>query len=282
MIAYRWCWIAFIAQLVAGFFVDFSWLWGLIPLGLAIVLQAVVNRRLALQLRRGTRGAVEVDPPVGGRWSALHSPADRVPSHGTHGYGQTYAIDIVAEPEDRARPRFGWWPIVRGNRDFPAFGSPVWAVAHATVVRAVDRHRDHLSRNSFPALFYLIVEGLLRDMAGPGLVVGNRVILDLGDGTYALYAHLQRGSLAVREGDRVRPGQLLARCGNTGNSSEPHVHFQLMDSPDLDVARGIPFTWRGLGVPRNGDVFAIDESDQSDQGDEGDEGLTERRPATGA
>ncbi|GAA4236669.1 murein DD-endopeptidase MepM/ murein hydrolase activator NlpD [Streptosporangium album] len=256
MILGRFCWVVFFAQLVAGFFLDFSWMWGWIPLGLAIVLQSAVNRQLVLP---GPPRAVEVGLPVTGRWSALNSPADKVPSHGTHGYGQSYAIDIVAEPEDQARPRFGWWPVVRRNRDFPAFGAPLLAVADATVVRATDRHRDHLSRNSFPALLYLVFEGMFRDMGGPGRVVGNHIVLDLGDGTYAMYAHLQRGSLAVREGDRVRAGRPLARCGNSGNSTEPHVHFQLMDGPDLDVAHGVPFSWRGVGVPGNGEVFSADE-----------------------
>ncbi|MDP9844692.1 M23 family metallopeptidase [Streptosporangium lutulentum] len=256
MVLFRCCLVVFFAQLVAGYFFDFSRWWGWIPLGLAVVLPIVLNRRPASP---GTPPAVEVDPPVTGRWSALNSPADKVPSHGTRVYGQAYAIDITAEPEGRARPGFGWWPVVRRNRDFPAFGAPLLAVADATVVRAVDRNRDHLSRNSFPALLYLLVEGMFREMGGPGQVVGNHVVIDLGEGTYAMYAHLQRGSLAVREGDRVRAGQLLARCGNSGNSTEPHVHFQLMDNPDLDVAHGVPFSWRGVGVPGNGEVFSVDE-----------------------
>ncbi|WP_326558374.1 M23 family metallopeptidase [Micromonospora sp. NBC_01796] len=254
MILYRCCWVAFLALLVAGYYLDFSWLWGWLPLGLAFALQLAANRQPAVA---DARPVVEVDPPVTGRWSALNSPADRVPSHGTRGYGQAYAIDIVAEPEDTARPRFGWWPFVRGNRHFPAFGTPILAVADATVLSAVDHHRDHLSRNSYPALLYLLVESILRDLSGPGRVFGNHVILDLGDGTYAAYAHLRRDSLTVRAGDRVHSGHLLARCGNSGNTTEPHLHFQLMDDPDLDVARGVPFTWRGIGVPGNGEVFTV-------------------------
>ncbi|MFF2137947.1 M23 family metallopeptidase [Streptomyces sp. NPDC058193] len=258
MALHRLCWLAFVVLLVAdvaaGRLVPF-WV-VLVPAAAAILIGLLVDRSGAGPA--ADRPAVEVGPPVTGRWSALNSPADKVPSHGTHGYGQTYAIDIVAEPEEGSRPPFRWlWPLARSNRDFPAFGAPLVAVADGTVVRAGDGMRDHLSRNSGPALAYLLlVEAPLRDMAGARWIVGNHLVLDLGDGTYAAYAHLRRGSLQVRAGDTVRAGRMLARCGNSGNSTEPHVHFQLMDHPDLDVARGIPFTWRGIGVPAGGEIFA--------------------------
>ncbi|GGW60620.1 murein DD-endopeptidase MepM/ murein hydrolase activator NlpD [Streptomyces albaduncus] len=57
----------------------------------------------------------------------------------------------------------------------------------------------------------------------------------------------------------MRAGQVLARVGNSGNSTEPHLHFQLMDGPDPDTAHGIPFTWRGMGVPRNRETFDVPE-----------------------
>jgi murein DD-endopeptidase MepM/ murein hydrolase activator NlpD len=270
MIVYRCCIVAFIAMVVVAALTDLplAWLW--LPAALAIAIALGMSRKARAE-QAGRPPAVEVDAPVAGRWSALNSPADKVPSHGTHGYGQTYAIDIVAEPEGppeakdgsrpSSRPAFRWlWPVVRRSRDFPAFGAPLLAVADATVVRAADGQRDHLSRNSLPALVYLmLIEAAVREMGGATRVTGNHIVLDLGDGTYAMYAHLQRGSLAVREGDRVRAGQQLARCGNSGNSTEPHVHFQLMDGPDLDTARGIPFRWRGIGVPRNGEPFTAGE-----------------------
>jgi murein DD-endopeptidase MepM/ murein hydrolase activator NlpD len=96
---------------------------------------------------------------------------------------------------------------------------------------------------------------VFRPLGGVRQVVGNHLILDLGDGTYALYAHVRRGSLTVRAGDRVRAGRPVGQCGNSGNSTEPHVHFQLMDGDDPDTAAGIPFSWRGIGVPHNGEIF---------------------------
>ena len=90
----------------------------------------------------------------------MNSPATKVPSHGTHAYGQTYAIDIVAEPaaSGNSRPAFAkLWPVVRRSRAFPAYDEPLFAVADATVVHACDWMRDHLSRNSLPAIAYLML-----------------------------------------------------------------------------------------------------------------------------
>ncbi|WP_406410127.1 M23 family metallopeptidase [Streptomyces halstedii] len=265
MILSRCCWIVFVVLVLVGVFADPVLPFGLtfVPAAVAVAVTVVLGRLSGREVAR-TRPAVEVGPPVSGRWRALNSPADRVPSHGVHAYGQSYAIDVVAEPEaEGSRPPFRWlWPVVRRASDFPAFGAPLLAVADGTVVHASDGQRDHLSRNSGPALAYLmLVEASVRDMAGARRIVGNHLVLDLGGGTYALYAHLRRGSLRVRAGDTVRAGEQLARCGNSGNSTEPHVHFQLMDHPDPDVARGVPFTWRGIGVPANGETFVAKTSE---------------------
>ncbi|MFD4017994.1 M23 family metallopeptidase [Streptomyces sindenensis] len=268
--AMRLSWLVLLALMIGEFVTDLpgpGWATTFLP---AMVVLALMVATTTLQARaaapRGEpRPPVEVEPPVTGRWSALNSPADKVPSHGTHGYGQTYAIDIVADPETAegeapARPAFRpLWPLFRRNSAFPAFGAPLLAMADATVVTASDGQRDHLSRNSLPGLVYLMfVESSVRSILGAHRVIGNHVVLDLGDGTYAVYAHVRRGSLRVKAGDTVRAGQPIGSVGNSGNSSEPHLHVHLMDSPDLDDARGVPFTWRGVGVPANGETFTVD------------------------
>ncbi|QYA95180.1 M23 family metallopeptidase [Streptomyces anulatus] len=281
--AMRLSWLVLFALMIGEFVTDLpgpGWATTFLP---ATVVLALMAATMTLQVRAASpqgdpRPPVEVDPPVTGRWTALNSPADKVPSHGTHVYGQTYAIDIVAAPETgegepSARPAFRWlWPVVRRNRAFPAFGAPLLAVADTTVVRASDGQRDHLSRNSLPALAYLmLIEGNVRSIVGAHRIIGNHVILDLGEGTFAVYAHVRRGSLQVKAGDRVRAGQWLGQVGNSGNTTEPHLHFHLMDGPDPDSARGVPFTWRGVGVPANGEAFTAGEQGQ-EQGREQAEG----------
>jgi hypothetical protein len=200
----------------------------------------------SLFLRAGSveRRPIPVASPVRGRWLAVNSPADKVPSHGLHAYGQTYAVDLVNWPDEDTE----WKAVVRAPvmsrpETFPGFGSPIHAPAAGTVVRARDFWRDHLSRNSWPALVYAMVEGSARELAGPSGVLGNHVILDLGDGVYAAFAHLKRDSVQVRKGERVEAGQPIGQCGNSGNSSEPHLHFQLMDSAHPSIAAGLPFAF---------------------------------------
>ncbi|MEU4285025.1 MULTISPECIES: M23 family metallopeptidase [Nocardiopsis] len=197
-----------------------------------------------------------LEPPVRGRWMALTSPVDSVPSQGSHAYGQTHALGLVAEPGAGARPDIGWRPLSRPPGDFPAFGQPVHAPADGTVVTAHGSQRDHRSRNSWPWLFGSVVENTLRELRGPAGLLGNHLVIDVG-GAYVLLGHLERGSLAVRRGDRVRAGQTVARCGNSGACTEPQVRMQLMDRPGPVFAAGLPFVWApgwnggdgGAGLP---------------------------------
>ncbi len=234
-----------VAVLVAGAWLDWfpgpylvSWL-----LGMALI--------VAL-LRVGTlrRAAVVLRPPVTGRWLAHNSPATRVPSHGIQSYGQAYAIDLVADPADGSRPGFAWWPPVRHPDEFPGFGAQVYAPCEGTVVRVHDRERDHYSRTSPFGIGFLLTVELFREFFGPSRILGNHVVIDLGDGTFAALAHLERRSIRVREGDRVAVGERIADCGNSGNSSEPHLHLQVMDHPRPGLAAGVPFRFMtGDGAP---------------------------------
>lgn len=192
---------------------------------------------------------VPVQVPVAGRWMALNGPGTKVPSH-VHSHAQTYAIDLKCDPlqdeaDSPAAPPFRrLWPFGRRPRLYPSFGMPVLAPADGVVVATASRQRDHLSRMSLPGFAYLFVEGFIRSLGRPCHLWGNYILLDLGKGVYAGHAHLRRGSLRVAVGDRVTAGQQMAECGNSGNSSEPHLHFQLMDGPDVMTAHGLPFEWR--------------------------------------
>jgi murein DD-endopeptidase MepM/ murein hydrolase activator NlpD len=83
----------------------------------------------------------------------------------------------------------------------------------------------------------------------PIRVAGNHVIIRAAE-AFALYAHLAPGSVAVRSGQRVSVGDVIGRVGDTGNSTAPHLHFQLMDSADALSARGIPCAFAAYLVQR--------------------------------
>jgi Peptidase family M23 len=200
------------------------------------------------------REPIPVHCPVRGRWIAVNSPADKVPSHGVHSAAQTYAIDLVYWPDkSKTWKAVHRWPLLQRPEAFPGFGQPIFAPADGRVVRVRGWWRDHWSRNSWPALLYVVVEGAVRELLGPRALFGNHVVLDLGAGTHAVLAHLKRGSIKVNKGDVVRAGQQLAECGNSGNSSEPHLHFQLMDMSRAAFAAGLPFRFVGSDTPRSGD-----------------------------
>jgi hypothetical protein len=211
------------------------------------------------------RRPVVVAPPVRGRWEALNSPGSKVPSHGVRAYGQAYAIDILHPRPPGSPPRVGWGLGMRRPSRFSTFGEPVYAVADGIVVAAGDRQRDHRTRLGWLSLAYLLlVEALFREVGGTAFVLGNRVVVDHGDGVHSAYAHLRRRSLRVAVGDRVEAGQQLGEVGNSGNSSEPHLHVQLMDDPAATAAAGLPFRWDGIEttpgdtaptVPANGQIF---------------------------
>ncbi|MFE7425215.1 M23 family metallopeptidase [Streptomyces sp. NPDC057545] len=214
------------------------------------------------QRPRRERPAVSVGVPVAGRWMVLNGPTTKVPSH-VHSHAQTYAVDLKHDPpasrdgaEAPSPPAFNWLvPFGRRPRRYPSFGAPVLAVADGVVVATVSGQRDHLSRTSLPGFLYLYLEGFVRTLGRPRHLLGNHLVMDLGGGVYAVYAHLRRDSLRVAAGDRVTAGQEIAECGNSGNSSEPHLHFQLMDGPDIMTAHGLPFAWRyldGDGTRRTG------------------------------
>ena len=201
---------------------------------------------------------VVVELPLRGQWSVERTPAYRIPSHGTDLLGQRYAYDLVRTDH---RPGFHphpagtlRWLLIGGRtRDCYGWGQPVHAALDGVVVQAVDgvaeRQWLHVVRESWFAVKNTLA--FARRGLDPVRLAGNHVIVATG-GTYALYAHLAPGSVAVTRGQRVRVGEVIGRVGHTGNSTAPHLHFQLMDSADPFRATGIPCAFAAYLVERDG------------------------------
>ena len=239
-----------IAIAVFGRLVPSAFAWIVLALAAVAVLMMIVAIVLVVVGPRALpqHPTVVVHAPVAGRWLAMNSPATKVPSHGVRAYGQAFAIDLVSEPVEGSRPVFGDGPAMRPPTDYPAFGQPVLAMIDGEVVAASGWRRDHRARSDMPAMLYMSFEGMVRELGGPGFIIGNHVTIKGADGVFATVAHLQRGSLAVKAGDRVLAGQQIGGCGNSGNTTEPHVHAQLMDRRSPITGQGIPIAFRDIVI----------------------------------
>lgn len=166
---------------------------------------------------------VVVNPPIRGEWSIFNPPGHA-----------PLAYDFLAVNQRRspykntslARHMFSRISV----EDTFAWGMPVYAVLAGTVLVASDGTADRLTLCMIRDLFRLLFRG--PKVAPPfSNLGGNHVILDCG-GVFPLYAHLRCGSVRVRAGQTVAAGQLLGEVGNSGSSLQPHLHFQVMSTPD--------------------------------------------------
>ncbi|MGP3536215.1 M23 family metallopeptidase [Microbacterium sp. RD1] len=224
----------------------------------------------------GARAEVDADPPttigpplVGEGWVAVGSCCDGPhrralqPVNDALWLAQRFAIDFNRVDGDdyfaTGDPGL--------NESWPTYDQPVIAVADAEVVASADRFPDQVS---------LAPEPVTLDEAD-----GNYVILRIAEGVYAFYAHLKPGTVAVVPGDTVAKGEEIGRTGNSGSSTGPHLHFQMMDRPSALLADGVPyvfdrFTLEGR-TPPLAEVMAADpqttpvEIDDATTGDRTDE-----------
>ena len=203
---------------------------------------------------------VIVDFPLRGEWISPNTPGTKVPSHGTDLFGERYAYDFVGIDPGSRSMRFYRPSLLRylifGVRlqDCFGWGQPIFSATTGLVVRAEDgwSERDpvHAVRDSLMLLknARAVNSNQTIDLRS---LSGNFVIIETNDG-YAVYAHAQTGSIIVSPGDEVIPGQRLANVGHSGNSTAPHLHFQLMDHPDPWKAQGIPCGFRDYEVFHQG------------------------------
>jgi hypothetical protein len=183
-----------------------------------------------------SRAPIRIDRPLrGGNLIALNgccakSPHARavLPIGGRFVNAQRFAIDFV---RFRGQATFEGDPS--RNESYFIFGTPVLAVAPGRVIAT----RASVPENTPP------IEPPFTTFKA---LLGNYVVEALGGHRFALYAHLQTGSVRVRAGERVHRGQVLARVGNTGNSTEPHLHLHVTSGPSPIASDGVPYVFRSF------------------------------------
>lgn len=131
---------------------------------------------------------------------------------------QRWAYDLLVAKQGRTHTGDG------GQcSDYYCYGLPVLASADGKVIAVLDGMPDQP------------IGVLGGEPAG-----GNQLVIEVAPRQYLMLCHLQRGSITVKEDDRVTRGQVLAKVGNSGNTSEPHLHIHLQDTPRMHVGEGIP------------------------------------------
>ena len=188
---------------------------------------------------RGTRIAVGRDvvtisaPLRGDNWQAANGPSSTsghrralIPIDGRAQIAQRFAIDWVRMNADGRT--FSGDP--KDNKNYRSYASDALAVADGIVTEVKDGIPENIPGPDSRAVPITLET-----------IGGNHVILDIGLGRYAFYAHLQPGSLKVKLGDHVKRGQVIGLVGNSGNSTEPHLHFHVSNGNSPLGSEGIPY-----------------------------------------
>ncbi|HEY1599935.1 MAG TPA: DUF3887 domain-containing protein [Pirellulales bacterium] len=192
----------------------------------AVDATAVPRSRTAMQL------------PFRGEWYIFWGGDNEKVNYHVGVPGQRRAADIIIRGADkRSHKESG-----RRNEDYLVYGQPILAAAAGTIVTAIDGVPDNEPGSMNPLC-----------------AVGNCLIIDQGSNEFAVYAHLKPGSLRVRRGDKVRQGQVVALCGNSGNTSEPHLHFHLQDNALLQNGAGITPYFTNVKCRRGDDTLTDEE-----------------------
>lgn len=191
------------------------------------------------------RGAIAISAPLrGDHWLAANGPSNTsphrralIPIDGHAVISQRLAIDWVRLRDDGKT----FHGDEKDNKNYYAYGSEALAVADGVVTEVKDGIPENIpGANSRAVPITLETVG------------GNHVILDIGVGHYAFYAHLQPGSIRVKLGDKVRRGQVLGLVGNSGNSTEPHLHFHIENANSPLGAEGLPYSLSSFEVVGRG------------------------------
>jgi hypothetical protein len=191
-----------------------------------------------------------IGPPLrGGVWLAANGPSARsghrralIPVGGVPSIAQRFAIDYVKMNEmdstysgDRLK-----------NENYFAEGNDALAVANGRVVAVKDGIPENV-----PGVNSRAVPITLETVGG------NHVIIDIGNGRFAFYAHLKPGTIRVKVGDAVTRGQVIGLVGNTGNSTEPHLHFHISDGNSPLGSEGVPYGYDSFEIVGHCRTFNI-------------------------
>ncbi|OLZ41745.1 peptidase M23 [Natrinema saccharevitans] len=235
------------------------------PLVLAQDLSQWFGTGVAYVRHRGSFPDVDSDDqrvsyrlPFDGTWTVVNGSYDHDYSHSWLPATQRYAYDFVITDADGRTSPAGSGSAVGS---YYCYDEPILAPADGVVVDVFDTDFESPRGGG-------LSHPLKRDIRG------SYVVIQHAPDEYSCLAHLVPGSAAVALGDRVERGQEIGRCGHSGNSSEPHLHFQLQDHPRFELAAGLPIAFDAVDAEWPGARADIDEPRPDGTGDATDDGRT--------
>ncbi|GIP35277.1 M23 family metallopeptidase [Paenibacillus sp. J2TS4] len=170
--------------------------------------------------------------PFAGEWFTFWGGTNVLVNYHYAHPSQRYAFDWIMLKEDRS-----YEGDPTKNESYYAFGQEVLAPADGKIVKVENDLDDNTPVGKM-------------DPSNPA---GNHVVIEHANGEYSMLAHFQKQSIQVKVGDEVKAGDLLGLCGNSGNSSEPHIHYHVSDSPDLDQGNSVRIQFIDGGDVKQGD-----------------------------
>ena len=164
--------------------------------------------------------------------------------HHRNALSQEFGMDIVGAAANEDGLFYSRRQPPQLLTDHLIYQRDIMAVADGVVVIMESRHPEDVTDVGPIRLDKLVA--LIPQIGFLGAIAGNHVVIDHGNGDYSLYAHLSPSTIRVKVGERVKQGQVIAGVGNTGNSDGPHLHFQMMDGPDMLSSNCVPVMFRDV------------------------------------
>lgn len=176
------------------------------------------------------RPKVKYSLPFEGEWAVVNGGVTKKSSHSWDICSQRYAYDFIMLSPDGVSHSAGGTAVT----GYYCYGKAILAPADGIVAETKENCKDSVIMGKGR------VDPLAKDIRG------NYIILRHADGEYSCLAHLKPGSIQVSAGEKVCRGQPVALCGNTGNTSEPHLHFQVQNDLNFFLSAGLPIHFENV------------------------------------
>ena len=207
-----------------------------------------------------TTRPIIVEFPLRGEWFSPNTPGTKIPSHGTNRLGTRYAYDFIQVDWNRKG-----YPSYQSNfikylilglsvKNYYCWGKSIYAPCNGIVVKTENNYDENMRTNLLGDLRNACKNARWLDIGNDDIqkIAGNYVIIKHTENVYVAFCHLQKGSLQVSVGQSITTGKMIGKIGHSGNSFQPHLHFQLMDNEDIAVAKGIPCVFKEYELFQNG------------------------------